>query len=77
MKYLEISEDWANNLYIVGAKINIAVYRGIYGNDFIKEYTVSRPSGTSWTIAWQVKEILKELPDNIHYTFKYYERIEK
>ena len=77
MKYLEIPEDWARNLYIVGAEINIAVYQGVYGNDFVKEYTVRRPSGTAWTIAWQVKEILKELPDDRHYTFKYYERIEK
>lgn len=76
MKYLEISEDWAECLWRVGAEINIAVYRGIYGNDFVKEYTVSKPKETSWTVAWQVKEILKKLPNNLHYTFKFYERIE-
>lgn len=76
MKYLEISEDYADCLWKVGAKINIAVYQGVYGNDFVKEYTKSKPSGTSWTIAWQVKEILKELPNNRHYTFKFYERVD-
>ena len=75
MKYLEISEEWANCLWQVGAEVNIAVYQGVYGNDFVKEYTKSKPSGTSWTLAWQVKEILKELPNNRHYTFKFYERV--
>ena len=75
MRYLEVSQERANVLWDLGNKINIAVYQGVYGNDFVKEYTVRQSDITKLFLAWQVKEILKELPDNIHYTVKYYERV--
>lgn len=70
-RYLEVDRETAESHYKV-FRINICVYQGVNSNDFIKQATVKRPQGTSQTLFVEEKNIIKDLPSNIHYSLKYY-----
>lgn len=68
MKYLEISRMQANSILKCDGAISIGIYRGVYGQEYIQEVRVENES-----LDDAETRIMTELPDNLHYAFKYFE----
>ena len=71
MRYMEIGFEEACSRYYVGDVV-VAVYRGVYGNDYIKDVKVKYNKDLLHNA---LANIVKELDDNIHYSFRFYREI--
>ena len=71
IRYLEVDREYAETFYRVDT-IFICIYQGVCGNNFVKEVKLKPTLADTKTLTYHIHQIVKDLPENIHYSLRFY-----